>query len=109
MPVAVSYRKGLVASDRRIDVDRPGVDAAGQVVDVLEALLQEVLGRVLAAAAVVAVEGDRRRLVEGLELRGRGLVEVTRRRDLPSILLLATGLTLPPALRVRPRHPTVTE
>ena len=53
-------RARLVALDRRVDVLRPGVDAAGEVVDVLEALLEEVLGRAAAAAAVVAVERDRR-------------------------------------------------
>ena len=49
-----------VARHGRIDEQRPGVDAAAEVVEIPESLAPEVLGRVLAADAVVALEHDGR-------------------------------------------------
>src|ERR671910_927034 len=48
----------LVARYRRIDEHRPCVDAALQVVQILESLAVEVLSGLLAADAVVALEDD---------------------------------------------------
>src|SRR4051812_41255504 len=62
----------LVPGHRRIDRLRPGVDAAREVEHLLEPLLQEVLGRALAAPAVVAMEDQRR---VPIERHQRGLVE----------------------------------
>ncbi len=55
-----STRARLVARDGRVDEQRPGVDAAPQVVEIPESLTLEVLGGVLAAYAVVALEDDGR-------------------------------------------------
>jgi hypothetical protein len=49
-----------VARYGRIDEQRPGVDAALQVVEIPESFRPEVLSRVLAAYAVVALEYDGR-------------------------------------------------
>src|SRR3954468_1161361 len=57
---SLSCRARSVARHRWIDEDRPGVDPALQVVEVPESLAAEVLGRLLAAYAVVALEHDRR-------------------------------------------------
>src|SRR3546814_13722105 len=48
-----------VARDRRIHVLRPGVDAAGDVENLVETLRVEVVGRLRAAPAVVAEEAQR--------------------------------------------------
>jgi hypothetical protein len=48
-----------VARHGRIDEQRPGVDAAPQVVEIPESLMPKVLSGVLAAYAVVAMEHDR--------------------------------------------------
>ena len=58
-----------VARDRRVDLLRPGVDAAGHVVDRLEAGLQKVIRRTAAAAAVMAVERECRVFRQRLDLR----------------------------------------
>lgn len=65
----------LVAGHRRVDVLRPRLDPTGQVVEVREAFLQEVLRGGSAARAVVAVERERRVLRHRLDLRHRRIVE----------------------------------
>src|SRR5262245_35718766 len=70
-----------VAGHRRVDRRGPGVDAAPQVVDVGEAFAEQVLGRVLAADAVVAVERDGGVAVEPEQERLAGGVEGARPRD----------------------------
>src|SRR5712692_4214983 len=49
---------GLISGNGWVDLQRPGVDAAGEVLHVLESLLQEELGRVHAAHSHVAVQDD---------------------------------------------------
>src|SRR2546426_10752283 len=49
---------GLISGDGWVDLQGPGVDAAGEVLHVLEPLLQEELGRVHAAHPHVAVQDD---------------------------------------------------
>src|SRR5690606_2642869 len=71
-PAAGSSRS--VARDRAVHVLGPGVDAALHVVDLAEAELAEVLGRLCAAVAVVAEEGERGVVRQRLE-RPRALVE----------------------------------
>src|SRR5438034_11793357 len=48
----------LISGDGWVDLQGPGVDAAGEVLHVLEPLLQEELGRVHAAHPHVAVQDD---------------------------------------------------
>src|SRR5687768_12980617 len=55
---------GSISGDARIDLERPGVDPARDVVHVLKTLREEIGRRLLAALPVVAVEVERRRLVE---------------------------------------------
>src|SRR5688500_644148 len=64
------FRSGVrsVLRNRRIHV-RPRIDPADDVVDLAEPHLPEVLCRLLAAAAVVAEEGERRALVHRFERR----------------------------------------
>src|SRR3954466_11112589 len=66
-PSRIGRAVRLVARDAWIDVLGPRVDAASEVVDRLEAELQEVLGRATAAAAVMAVERQRRLLRKVLD------------------------------------------
>ena len=49
-----------ISHDRRIDQQRPGVDAALQIGEIPEPLLPEVLGRLLTADAVVTLKHERR-------------------------------------------------
>src|SRR5438445_12749702 len=48
----------LISGDGWVDLQGPGVDAAGEVLHVLEPLLQEELGRVHAAHSHVALQDD---------------------------------------------------
>src|SRR3989475_12531746 len=48
----------LISGDGWVDLQGPGVDAAGEGLHVLEPLLQEELGRVHAAHSHVAVQDD---------------------------------------------------
>src|SRR6185503_12183576 len=77
-----------VPRDLRVDLDAPRVDPALEVVDLLEALGEEVLGGVVAAPAVVAVERERRVLGQLLEARHRRVVERLREVDLRDVALL---------------------
>src|SRR5688572_13831268 len=61
--------------DGRIDGERPGVDAALQVVHLAKAVLQHRLGHATAAHTVVAVEGDGRVLIELLDVVDGFLVQ----------------------------------
>src|SRR5271166_6053900 len=67
--------------DRGVDVAGPGLDAAFEVVDLGEALAQELLGGGAAADAVVAVERDGRVLVQALEVAAAVGVEAARVGD----------------------------
>jgi exodeoxyribonuclease-3 len=58
---------GSIPRDGRIDLHRPGVDAADDIADVGEALLAEVLRRAHARVAMMAKEGDRGVLGHGFE------------------------------------------
>ena len=58
--MARAYSLRLIARHGRIDAQRPGVDAATQVVEIPESRAAEVLGGMLAAYAVMALEHDRR-------------------------------------------------
>ena len=53
----------LIAGDRAIDFQRPGVDAAGHVLGLFKSLLAEKLGYAEATASVVAVDNDAALLV----------------------------------------------
>src|SRR5262249_11590913 len=88
----------LVAGHRGIDLLRPGVDAADQVVDVAETEAAEVLGRLLAASAVVAMEDEQRVLRQALELRSHFGIEEPRGGDAPD-------RRLRPGARVEEVHP----
>src|SRR3954467_1787871 len=64
-PLAGSHRQGeLVARHAGVDIDRPGVDPAGYVEDVREAMRQEERRSLLAALAMVTVKIQRRGLVQ---------------------------------------------
>ncbi len=60
---------GSVARNRRIDQHGPGVDAAFEVVQVREAVVAEVLRRLLTPDPVVAVEHDLRAVIQARAAR----------------------------------------
>ena len=53
----------MIAGDRAIDFQRPGVDAAGHVLGLFKSLLAEKLGYAEATASVVAMDNDAALLV----------------------------------------------
>lgn len=62
-----SLDEPLVPGHGSIDEEGPGVDAASKVVEVPKSFTTEVLGRVLTADAVMAVEDDRRLTIHSQE------------------------------------------
>src|SRR5882724_6503950 len=70
-----------IARNGRVDRGRPRFDAAFQVVDVLEALTQDLLGHRLAARTMVAVECDWRVAIERHQEALAGSIERTRSGD----------------------------
>lgn|SRR5688572_6448501 len=90
--IVVARVRFSITRDRGIDRRRPGVDAAAEIVEPVEAVLAKVLGRALAADAMVALEDERRiaierhqrvvvRLIEQAGAGNRGDLALFRRPD----------------------------
>ena len=81
----ISY---LIARHLGIDLLRPSIDPARQVVDVAESTISEVLRRRQASLAMVAAERDRCFPVELLDKRNPGVVQKARPFDSCNVPLL---------------------
>src|SRR5271155_2807860 len=74
----IQFSSNSVLCDLRIDIGRPGVDAACQVVQFLESALREELCGFLAPAAALAVDND---LPAAVEL-ARARRQIAKRNEL---------------------------